>query len=49
MKPYLVLRARRIHFAWTRLPREIANAPQQPRWRMRAGVHQNDNDEGLAA
>jgi len=39
----LVLNARRVSFNWTALPRNIANVPAAPRWRMRSGAAANDD------
>lgn len=44
-----VINARRLSFAASRMAPRPANAPTQPRWRMRAGAHHNDNATPLEA
>jgi hypothetical protein len=39
-----VINARRLSFVWSAVPRNVANLPSPPRWRMRAGAHHNDNN-----
>lgn len=43
--PLVVVQARRVHFTWSTLPREVANVWREPAWLERSGVPAND--EGL--